>query len=657
VADLPEENGMKPRTRPTLARRAVSGLVTLVVLAVVAIANRPMVAVAGEALHTYQINRQSYKERHGHWARLPVPHDFKVNAIHAALLHTGKVLIIAGSGNNRDAFEEKSFRTVLYDPRDDEFTDVPTPTDVFCAGHTFLPDGKLLVAGGTKSYEVLEEDVEHAAGVMKIKNESPDGPRVFPKNTRLLSATGEAYRTRAKLNVPAARKVSHGPHATLHAGEAEVWVDAEAKGTRPVAEKPAQYSIEGLTGTDARNLYGIAEKITREKQEYGGDRTSYEFDPLTERYVRTGNMRDHRWYPTLIGLTGGDVLAVSGLDQFGRILPGRNERYLPAQRRWVAAPELKRYFPTYPGLHLTADGRVFYSGSNSGYGSDTEGRTPGLWNVERNTFQVVPGLRDPHMNETSSSVLLPPAQDQRVMILGGGGVGESEESTARTDIADLDAASPRYTPGPDLPEPVRYLSTVVLPDDTVLTTGGSSGYRGGPYRGEPRSDLFNSQIYHPRRNAFETAAESTVGRNYHSEAILLPDGRVITMGGDPLYDRTGKNAGTFEQRIEIYSPPYLFRGERPEITGGPVTVDRGSSAFFGTPDASRIATARLVRPSAVTHVTDVDQRSVALGLQRSPNGLQVTVPEKYGLVPSGWYMLFLVDDKGIPSTARWVRVR
>ncbi|SDT70640.1 galactose oxidase early set domain-containing protein [Actinoplanes derwentensis] len=649
---------MKPHTRPSAARRLTSGLAALVVLGGAAVANRPVIAVAGEAVHTFRVNLQEYKQTHGLWSRLSVPRDFKVNAIHAALLHTGKVLIIAGSGNNRDAFEAESFRTVLYDPRDDEFTEVETPTDMFCAGHTFLPDGKLLVAGGTESYEVLEADVEHAAGVMKIKNESPDGgPRVFPKGTTLRSASGQAYRIRSEVTVPAARKMFHGGKIMVHAGEAEVWADAVAKGDQPVVPSPAQYAIDGLTGLDARNLYGIAEKITREKQEYGGDKTSYEFDPVTERYVRTGDLTDHRWYPTLIGTTGGDVLAVSGLDQFGRILPGRNERYLTAERRWVAAPDLKRYFPTYPGLHLMADGRIFYSGSNSGYGSDTEGRTPGLWNVERNTFKPVPGLRDAPMNETSSSVLLPPAQDQKVMILGGGGVGESEQSTARTDIADLDEKSPRYRPGPDLPKPARYLSAVVLPDDTVLTTGGSSGYRGGVYQGRPRSDLFNAQIYHPKREVFEAVADSTIGRNYHSEAILLPDGRVITLGGDPLYDKTGENAGTFEQRVEIFSPPYLFRGERPEIVSGPAAVDRGQEAYFGTPDADRIASARLVRPSAVTHVTDVDQRSVALSLIRTPYGARVTVPEKAGLVPSGWYMLFLVDDKGVPSVARWVQVR
>jgi len=649
---------MKPRPRPSLPRRLLSGLIGLVVLGLLVFVNQPVVALGSAALHDFTINRESYKQRYGHWARLPVPAGFRVNAIHAALLNTGKVLIVAGSGNNRKDFEAGTFRSVLYDPGRDRFSEVPTPTDVFCAGHTFLPNGNLLIAGGTKSYEVLEKNITHAAGVMKIKNESPaGGPRTFPKGTRLTGATGQAYLTRADVTVPAAAAMRHGAQVTTHAGEAEVWVDAAAEGDIPVVDHPAQYAVAGLRGPDQRNIYGVSDKITREKQEYGGDKTSYEFDPRTERYVRTGDMVKSRWYPTLAELPSGDVLAVSGLDEFGRILPGDNERYVKDQRRWVGAPRLKRVFPTYPALHLMRDGRLFFSGANSGYGSDTVGRAPGLWHLGTNKFQVVPGLRDPHMTETSSSVLLPPAQDQRVMIFGGGEVGESAVSTARTAIADLDEAAPAYRPGPELPQPARYLSTVLLPDDTVLTTGGSSGYRGGEYRGRTRSDLFNVQIYRPAGNRFETAAESTVGRDYHSEALLLPDGRVITMGGDPLYDPAGKDPGTFEQRIEVYSPPYLFKGRRPAVGAGPSSVQRGTTVAFATPDAGRVRAARLLRPSAVTHVTDVDQRSVALEVTPSANGVALSVPRAKGLVPSGWYLLFLIDDKGVPSTGRWVRVR
>jgi hypothetical protein len=649
---------MKPRPRMSTARRLLSGVIGLVVLGLLVFVNRPVVAFGSDALHDFTINRQSYKEKYGHWARLPVPQKFRVNAIHAALLNTGKVLIVAGSGNNRENFEAGTFRTVLYDPAKNSFTEVPTPTDVFCAGHTFLPSGNLLIAGGTKSYEVLEKDITHAAGVMKIKNESPaGGPRKFPKGTRLTAADGRAYLTRDDVTVPPAKAMNHGGKVMTHAGAAEVWVDAVAEGDASIVDHPAQYAVAGLTGLDKRNIYGVSDKITREKQEYGGDKTSYEFDPRTERYVRTGDMVKSRWYPTLAELPNGDVLAVSGLDEFGRMLPGDNERYVKDQRRWVDAPKLKRVFPTYPGLHLMTDGRLFFSGSNSGYGSDTEGRTPGLWDLRDNKFQVVPGLPEPRLTETSSSVLLPPAQDQRVMIFGGGEVGESPISTRRTAIADLDGPRPAYLPGPDLPQPARYLSTVVLPDDTVLTTGGSSGYRGGEYRGKTRSDLFNVQIYRPAKDRFETAAESTVGRNYHSEALLLPDGRVITMGSDPLYDTAGKDPGTFEQRIEVYSPPYLFKGKRPVAGAGPTAVQRGTTVDFATPDAKRIRTARLLRPGAVTHVTDVDQRSVALDVTPTADGVALSVPKSKGLVPSGWYMLFLVDDKGVPSTGRWVQVR
>jgi hypothetical protein len=643
--------------RPTMARRLFTLAVMMPVMAAVAIVNRPIVSFAADSYHEFNINRPSYKQQFGHWSMLKIPARFKVNAIHAAMLRTGKVLIIAGSGNDREKFEAGTFRTVLWDPRTDKFTDVPTPTDLFCAGHTFLPNGNLLVAGGTKSYEVLEADITHAAGVMKLKNESPDhGPRTFPKGTRLTGANGRAYLTRAEVTVPAATKMWHGNQMMVHAGEVEVWVDAADTGDAPIVTAPAQYSIDGLTGDDTRNLYGIADKITREKQEYGGDKTSYEFDPVAERYVRTGDMVEHRWYPTLAPMPNGDILAVSGLDEFGRMLPGVNERYLVSKRKWVPAPELQRVFPTYPALFPTKDERLFFSGSNAGYGSDTEGRTPGLWDVRKNRFQVVPGLEDPGMTETSASVMLPPAQDQKVMIMGGGEVGDSPVSTARTAIADLDEKNPRYRPGPDLPAPARYLSTVVLPDDTVFTSGGSSGYRGGPYQGRNRSDLLTAHLFDPAREVFREAAAPTVGRNYHSEALLLPDGRVVTMGSDPIYDETGKNPGTFEQRIEIYSPPYLFRGEPPRLGGGPRTIKYGHSAPYATSDADRITGARLVRPSAVTHGTDVDQRSVELGVRRTPGGVTVSVPDDPGLAPSGWYMLFLIDDKGVPSAGRWVRV-
>ena len=163
-------------------------------------------------------------------------------------------------------------------------------------------------------------------------------------------------------------------------------------------------------------------------------------------------------------------------------------------------------------------------------------------------------------------------------------------------------------------------------------------------------------MYNPETNTMVRVADSIVGRDYHSEGLLLPDGRVVTLGGNPLYGKNGDGKPSFEQRISIYSPPYLYHGERPVLGDGPQHIVRGTSLRYATPDAANIASARLLRPSAVTHVTDLQQRSIALGLTRTNDAVVLSIPDQPGLVPSGWYMLFVTNEQGTPSVARWVHV-
>ncbi|MFI2299805.1 galactose oxidase-like domain-containing protein [Actinacidiphila glaucinigra] len=603
--------------------------------------------------HDYKINRPEYKAEFGHWDLVEVPEEFRVNAIHAALLRTGKVLLIAGSGNDERNFKAKSFKSVLWDPAENTFREIDTPKDMFCAGHTQLADGTLLVAGGTARYEKLKEAVDRAGGAMLIKNEDPDKPRNFPKGTVFVNnENGRSFRSEFPANVPRAKKTvdARTGKVTVTASEARVFVQSLVKGEKGIVNTAAQYAIQGLRGEDGENFYGLATKLGLDKKDFQGIRQAYEFDPVAERYVPVDPMNEARWYPTLVTLADGRVLSVSGLDDIGQVVPGKNEIYDPGTRRWTYTTE--RYFPTYPALFLMKGGKVFYSGANAGYGPADEGRVPGVWDLRTNRFTEVHGLKDAKDLETAGSVLLPPAQDQKVMVLGGGGVGESRSSTTRTAVVDLDAADPRYTRGPDLPEPTRYLNTVILPDDTLFTTGGSRDYRG---RGG--SDILRAQIYDPADNAFREAAAPSVGRNYHSEALLLPDGRVAVFGSNPLFgDAADTKPGFFEQRIEVYTPPYRYRDSRPSLGAGPAAVRRGGTATYATAYAEHIETARLMRPSAVTHATDVEQRSIALDVEHGEGSVSVTVPEDPSIVPPGWYMLVVTDEEGTPSEARWVRV-
>lgn len=644
---------MKRSTRTLRNRALTAGAIVLA-----ATVNGPVVSdAATTVLHDYQVSRPDYMAKYGSWDTIELPEEYRARAMHAALLYTGKVLLVAGSGNSQQQFDAGTFETVLWDPATGESKHIETPEDLFCGGHAYLPNGNLLIAGGTDKYEVLADEVQSAAGPMVIKNESDVEPISLPAGTEFVSDSGQVYESAEDVVVPAAHKMADD---SLMAGEADVWVTAVDEGEGSVVTEGAQYAIEGLTDEQAAQVYGVADALTLDKQNYQGLDASYIFDVQKEEYVETGRLDIPRWYPTLVSVNGGNVLAVSGLDEHGSIIDGNNEMFEISKNKWYDKPELNRYFPTYPHLFRLEDGRLFYSGANTGYGSATDGRKPGIWDLTDNSFQPVNGLRDPEMNETATSFLLPPVQDQKVAIVGGGEVGDGPDSTARFDVVDTDAPSPRWRAVQDYPRAARYISAVTLPDDKVLLTGGSTGYRGA---GD--SDLHLSRLYDPQDGSLDMAADNEVGRNYHSTALLLPDGRVMTMGSDPLYgDAENTTPGTFDTRIEIFTPPYLHTGtDRPEVTAvegstESVRVRRGTTFRVDAEvrTGGEIVSARLLRPSAVTHQTDTEQRSVRLDITKRANGYDLSLDKLEGVTPDGPYMLVLVDDLGVPSVGRWVQV-
>ncbi|SFT19170.1 galactose oxidase early set domain-containing protein [Streptomyces sp. ok210] len=633
-------------------RMAIS---TAVVLALSG-ANGPWLYRFGsERYHAYAINKPEYKAANGHWSFLDVPSEFRINTIHAALLHTGKVLLVAGSGNNQKNFDAKSFRSVLWDPAAGTFKNIPTPKDMFCSGHTQLPDGKLLIAGGTKRYEKLEGDVTKAGGLMIVHNEDPDKPVTLPAGTRFTGkGNGKTFVSKDPVLVERATKVFDrrtGAFLRNDPGLGRIYVESRQAGTEYGTGTQDNYRVSGLSGSDTRNVYGIAQKLALDKKDFQGIREAYEFDPVAEKYIAVDPMHEARWYPTLTTLDDGKVLALSGLDEIGQIVPGKDEIYDPKTRKWKYTG-IVRKFPTYPAVFLLNDGKLFYSGSNAGYGPADIGRDPGIWDLATNRFQKIPGLSDADEMETSATIRLPPAQDEKFMVIGGGGVGESERSSEKSRLVDLKDPDPEFRDGASLDEGTRYPSATLLPDDSVLVTGGSDDYRG---RGG--SNVLQARLYDAKTDRYKRVADPAVGRNYHSGSVLLPDGRIMIFGSDSLYaDRANSRPGVFEQRIEIYTPPYLYRGSRPELTAGPKRLRRGGTGMFTTSRGSTITSAKLMRPSAVTHVTDTDQRSVELGLARTAGGISVTVPKNRALVPSGWYMLFVTDSKGTPSEGTWVEI-
>lgn len=85
---------------------------------------------------------------HGQWQTLPVL--MPINPIHAALLHNGNVLLVAGSGNLPS---DTNLQAAVFDPQTGTVTTQPVGWDMFCSGMVVLPDGRAFVNGGTLQYD------------------------------------------------------------------------------------------------------------------------------------------------------------------------------------------------------------------------------------------------------------------------------------------------------------------------------------------------------------------------------------------------------------------------------------------------------------------------------------------------------------------------
>ncbi|MFF2365521.1 galactose oxidase-like domain-containing protein [Streptomyces sp. NPDC058122] len=391
---------------------------------------------------------------------------------------------------------------------------------------------------------------------------------------------------------------------------------------------------------------------------YEGYKESYLFDPVTETYSRTNDLNDGHWYPSATELGNGDIISFGGLreDSSGSVTA---ERWSNAQQRWLPLWQVNQtwsFWGLYPSMILMQDGRLFYSGSHV-FGNGTPGTGSAVYDYDANTTTAVPGLRNKDERDQSASVLLPPAQDQKVLTLGGGNIDSNPAANRLTDIIDLKAANPAYTMGPKIPQGTvdvgngkvaqtgeqgkMYVSAVLLPDGKVLETGGALHNRADP--------VYEASIFDPATSTFDPVAADPEARGYHSSAFLLPDGRVMATGDNP-------GNGTWNHDVSIYTPPYLLKGSRPKITS---VIDK--EWVYG--DTQRVTVdrpvvkAELIRPAAVTHSSDPNQRFVDLPLSVDGNNVDLNVTSNPNLAPPGWYMLFAVDANGVPSVAEWVHLQ
>ncbi|MEU9305075.1 galactose oxidase early set domain-containing protein [Streptomyces sp. NPDC048269] len=519
-------------------------------------------------------------------------------AVHAALLHTGQIVFFSGDEHDPGRhFLGRTDRkhidsTRIYDCRSGAVRILASPEvppgalapDLFCCGHAFLPDGRLLVAGGTESWDKGHEGDPDAGGHHTHKH-----------------FTGLRY----------------------------TWIfDPEA----PLGANP---------------------------------------------WKRAADMRDGRWYPTLVTLGDGDCLALCGHPSTATVGSHVNldvETFSGSWNVLGAVPVNSAAEISYPRVHVLKNGEVFCATPIAGE-CKTWGRMSG-WN----------GSSAPSPPEAlyssikTTSVLLPlhpPNYEPQILICGGKKSFIVRPHADKADRVWTETSAREPIEGSRSRER-KDSNAVILPTGEIMVCGGFDGDR-AMVETELYDPAFEEKLGAPRgrRGPWMTLPDTgtaKVPRGYHSVALLMPDGRVFTAGSNKRGDWSYHNRDDFpgklpedegvgvdnrETRIEIYEPPYVESSDRPKISSAPSTIGYAKTFLIDTPDVDRIRRVALIRAGSVTHAFNSDQRYVRLLFTRVGDRIEATSPLHGGIAPPGWYLLFIVaeaDGQAVPSEGVFVRL-
>jgi hypothetical protein len=352
------------------------------------------------------------------------------------------------------------------------------------------------------------------------------------------------------------------------------------------------------------------------------------FNPSTSTWTTGQSMYNARWYPSDVELTNGTVLEMSGTNSTGAWVQTQMETYSYTTGAWTTLPTSANLpsavAQVYPRLTLLPSGKVFLS---------SPAEKTYQFNPTTNEWSFVADVNfgyryfAPHVLLPSGSIMVAGGSPSK---LNGGGT-----ATNTAEIINMSATKPTWSYTGSMNYARYNENLVLLADGTVLAVGGGGG--GGRYA----NPVLTAELYNPTTGLWSVMAAQTIQRTYHSTAVLIPDGRVVSAGSD--------NGAPTQVTYEIYSPPYLFNGARPAIQSAPTALTYGAQFSITTSNASTITSVALVRPGATTHADDFDQRYVNLSFTIGNGTITATAPKNGSIAPPGYYMLVIVNSSGVPS--------
>ncbi len=550
------------------------------------------------------------------------------NAIHAVLMHTGKVLWFSQPKYPTESNEFDGGPAHVWDPATNTSRSVPPPSidypvtggggrtasrpaNLFCAGQTLLADGRVLVVGGNLDYPV---DTGAGPG-----NGAGNGFKGAPWVMTFDPATETWTRY---------QDMPHGRwYPTL----------TELPDGRVLI-------LGGWDETGGRDNGGAAQPALMD------------------------NNQDVEVFDPSAPAGGQATTVVSKLPPDG---PSQPTPY-PDHRGMGLYPHV---FVLPSTTTLGAGGRTVLVAGPTRYDSAVIDTTSWVWT---DVVSVHPDRGEPRISQDRAwgTGWLAPSDTNgstSVVLLGGAdtagiapGPGAAPAAVGTSETLDLNLAINDAASGwklgvtPDLSIGRGHFNTTLLPDGSILSNGGGIGRRDDTLYADP---VYQAELMEPG-SPWRVVGSEADARTYHSTAFLLPDGSVVSAGDDrdiappAAAGSVGPGHIPLENRTaQIYRPPYLFAGARPTITSAPASVnyDAPFSVAVGG-DTSAITRAVLVRPAAVTHSNNMTQQVIRLPLTAGAGCLAATSPLDATVAPPGYYMLFVQNAEGAMSVATWVRI-
>jgi hypothetical protein len=385
------------------------------------------------------------------------------------------------------------------------------------------------------------------------------------------------------------------------------------------------------------------------------------YDPATDEWTAAALMNEGRWYPSAVTLPDGGVLALSGSFPVGPLQPPANDGKIhnatnPIPQVWNGATwdSLTNFLTLqlFPRFHVEpTKGQVFMSGpQQDSFFFDTS--NPGTWRQGP--------TRDANTRDYAPSVMY---DTGKVVYIGGGLDTGTELPTDTAETIDLNQPAPQWQPTSPMHFRRRQHNATILPDGTVLVTGGTQGILGNDIaiafnNLDPGAPVHAAELWDPATGKWTLMAEEAVDRCYHSTAVLLPDGRVFSAGGGeyaPVMN-VANPAKDSHINAQLFSPPYLFQGPRPTVQNAPANVSYGQAFDVAVPEANEITKVSWIRLASVTHSFDQNQRLNFLTFAKGNGKLTITAPANANIAPPGHYMLFVLNEKGVPSEGQIIRI-